>query len=273
MAVFSHGVSRKTDSYYGAINEIVCADPISSRAGDMHEILGFRADFWAGELFYRPGISRALGWAECMAVIGQAQLADDVLRMVAPALQWAYDDSSQYGKLIGDQAKETLRLLAAYPDTRRALITLSAPTDLGNVAKPCVSSYTFELRDDVLRMIAFVRSWDMISGFIYDTMVMGALTQVFAHCLGVRPGYITAFAASAHVYTNDIVNGKLPLEPQILPSYFKIDTPPIELASPELYFDSYTHWAIRNLMQAKQWARKRPPDNIKITQFLDEVIL
>ena len=272
MAVFSFGATRKKESYFGAINEIVNRDPISSRAGDMYETIGFRADFWAGELFYRPNISRALGWAECMAVLGRVQLSDEVLKIVAPALQWAYDDSSQYGMLIGEQAKSTLRLLADNPDTRRALISLSSPTDLGNIAKPCVSSYTFELREGRLRLVAFVRSWDMISGFIYDTMVMSALTQVFAHCLGVTPGYITAFAASAHVYDKDIASQKLPLEPQALPTYFKIAAPAFVTDSPEAYLDFYTRWAIRNLMHAKQWARKQPPDGIEITHFLDKVV-
>jgi hypothetical protein len=176
----------------------------STRLGPAWELRDCTMYMNIGELFYRPGMARALGWLESLSVLAGIKMPEDQLMLVAPRLKYEYDDSAQYGPKVHGQLVNVVRILNKRPNTRRAIVHVGKPSDGGDVDKPCIDSYVFNIREDRLHVTMFVRSWDLVYGFIYDTMVASMLGLAVAEALKLVPGRLTAFAVSAHVYRKDV---------------------------------------------------------------------
>lgn len=180
-----------------------------SRLGPTKEIIGFNVFFPLGQLFYRPRMLRALGWLESLHVLSGVFFEGDYSAMV-PNLQWDYTLDAAYGPKILEQLYDVRDQLQANPESRRAVVFIGGKEYSGERAKPCISSYQFMVNDGRLDLILTARSWDLISGFLYDTQVAGVLGIAMALSLGIEPGTIYASAGTGHIYMKDVEEGRSP---------------------------------------------------------------
>lgn len=170
-----------------------------SRIGMTTEMMNFRMKTTPTEIVYRPGMSRSLGFVEVLQVLS-GYFDERQLRSVAPNLLYDYGITHAYGIKIAHQIPKVIDQLKNNPGTRRAIIYIGKPEDGFEEEKPCIQSIQFLIRKNSLHATVFVRSWDVISGLPYDTMVVGALTQIIADFMDLDYGKITWNATSAHYY-------------------------------------------------------------------------
>lgn len=182
-----------------------------SRLGPTKEILGFNIQFPIGQLFYRPKMLRKLGWLEGLHVLAGVFVETDYTQMV-PNLQWPYTVDAAYGPKLLEQLYDINAQLKTDPNSRRAIAFIGGREYSGERAKPCINSYQFLVADGKLNMILSARSWDLISGFLYDTMVASMVGIAMALSLDLDLGTIYAQAGSGHIYMADVRNGKSPHE-------------------------------------------------------------
>ena len=88
-------------------------------------------------------------------------------------------------------------MLRAEPWTKRAVLSLCGPPG-GHV--PCVNSIQFLVRNAEVRTFYFARGQDAFRKFYADGLCLGLMGQKVAGKLGLRPGTVTGFIASSHVY-------------------------------------------------------------------------
>jgi thymidylate synthase len=105
-----------------------------------------------------------------------------------------------------DQLGQVRALLAADPDTRRAVIQLFDPgTDfLGHKDVPCTLGYRFFLRDGLLHMHTTMRSQDLWLGFCYDIFTATLIQELLAGWLGAGLGHYCHQVDSLHLYAQDL---------------------------------------------------------------------
>lgn len=175
-----------------------------SRLGDSYEIVGYSLKFPTGQLFYKKGMLRLLGWYEAVEVVS-GNFNSRNFKLIAPKLKYPYHvNDSGYGIRLAPQMETVVKQLQTNPESRRAIAHIGQPIDTGEQRKPCVDSYQWLIRGDKLDMIASIRSWDMVTGFVYDTMVMGVMNSIMANLIHCQPGIIHCHAGSAHVYKKDL---------------------------------------------------------------------
>jgi thymidylate synthase len=69
---------------------------------------------------------------------------------------------------------------------------------------PCVNSIQFLVRNAEVRTYYFARGQDAFQKFYADGLCLGLMGQRVAGGLGLRPGNVTGFIASSHVYERDL---------------------------------------------------------------------
>jgi len=123
-----------------------------------------------------------------------------------------------------DQLDQVRRILAADPDSRRAVIQLFDPgRDLrGGKDVPCTLGWRFYLRTGRLHMYSTMRSQDLWLGFCYDTFTATVLQELLAGWLGVEVGEYHHHVDSLHLYATDwdaatAVPGRVPPGPAMAP--------------------------------------------------------
>jgi hypothetical protein len=172
----------------------------SERPVDVH--------FQAGELFRRPQMSRQLGWMEVLQTLG-GFFDNALLKATAPGLMWDYEEETSYGPQWGRQFPKLAAQLGYHPNTRRATVFFGGEANAGEMTKPCASMGQFLLRDNRrLNFSVYMRSWDLVSGFMYDTMVFSAMTMALANVIGARANRVHVRAGSGHIYTKDVEAGR-----------------------------------------------------------------
>jgi thymidylate synthase len=104
-----------------------------------------------------------------------------------------------------DQLDQVRRLLAADPDSRRAVIQLFDPgRDLpGGKDVPCTLGWRFYLRAGRLHMHSTMRSQDLWLGFCYDVFAATVLQELLAGWLRVEVGEYHHHVDSLHLYATD----------------------------------------------------------------------
>jgi hypothetical protein len=96
---------------------------------------------------------------------------------------------------------DVISMLRADPWTKRATVSLCGPPN-GHV--PCINSIQFLVRDGEVRTFYFARGQDAFRKFYADGLCLGLMGQKVAGALGLRPGKVTGFVASSHVYLHDL---------------------------------------------------------------------
>jgi hypothetical protein len=240
-------------------NMVTKGTPEDSRIGPMFEQIGYSISIPSNLLLYRPGMARKLGWVEALMVIA-GSFDERLIQLAAPNLVHPYTVHQAYGLKLAQQFPMVANQLRNVEGTRRAMLHIGKPADGFETEKPCIQSYQFLQRDGHLHMVASIRSWDLVSGFIYDVMVMGLVNQVMARVLELHPGIIHAHAGSAHVYEVDVEKFPTTKDGRKARAY---------QISNDLTFGSWesaAFWAQRNLRNFGYWFDNRIPDGLEYTE-------
>lgn len=104
-----------------------------------------------------------------------------------------------------DQLNELIFGLATNPESRRHIMSTWNPADLSKmVLPPCHILTQFNVDNDVLEQIVYMRSVDIILGLPYDIIVYAGLQMLLANQLGLTAGKLKFFFGNAHIYQNHI---------------------------------------------------------------------
>ncbi len=238
-----------------------------SRLGGSYEKLGIQVTFPAGEMFRRPGMSRPLGWMEVLQSVG-GYFDGDMLYKVAPnSIPGALSIESCFGKAWGEQFIEVAEQLIDYPESRRALVFFDGRHNGYEQVRPCATTVQFFIRHGVISMQAYQRSWDLINGFMYDTMVYGGLLLAMARATGYEPGWVTVTAGSGHVYLKDMEKGRHNATPNY-GRHFYFGFPPSVL-----YAEDIMPW-MRIMANQYPWPERKHghvPSGITVIRESDDV--
>jgi thymidylate synthase len=105
-----------------------------------------------------------------------------------------------------NQIENVIRLLKKRNTSRRAAIQLFDANDIAHpfVDVPCTVGLQFAIRNDSLDMFTFMRSNDARAGLVHDIFAFTMLQEMIAKNLGLNLGVYRHYAASLHIYTEDI---------------------------------------------------------------------
>ena len=210
--------------------------PVESRAGSTREWLGLKTQVVTGSLPRRPKMRRELGYMElCQLLTGIYE--PDLISRVAPNVNMSlFGRSAVYGPRImprptqfpdglskfytsgRDQLSDVINELSEFPESRRAVVTISAP-DEPLADQPCISSMQFLLRGGRVNMEAYARSWDLWFGAPHDLIVLSGILQVVASCVGLPCGYISVATGSSHVYERSFPDLSKALEHNLISAW------------------------------------------------------
>lgn len=105
-----------------------------------------------------------------------------------------------------DQFDSVVRLLAARPGSRRAVIQLFNAEDIaddhGEI--PCTTTLQFLVRDGLLHMAVTMRSNDAYLGLPHDVFCFTMIQEMMARRLEVELGEYYQFVGSMHIYDRDL---------------------------------------------------------------------
>lgn len=112
------------------------------------------------------------------------------------------------GKPGPRQLENVVKILSAEPQSRRAVVQIFDAQDIARRRRrkevPCTCTLQFLLRRGRLHMIATMRSNDAFKGLPHDVFAFTMLQEMVARELDAEPGTYTHFAASLHLYADDI---------------------------------------------------------------------
>ncbi|WP_217550134.1 thymidylate synthase [Pantoea sp. GbtcB22] len=105
-----------------------------------------------------------------------------------------------------NQIENVIQLLKKRNTSRRAAIQLFDAKDISRhfVDVPCTVGLQFAVRNDSLDMFTFMRSNDARAGLVHDIFAFTMLQEMIAKTLGLNLGVYRHYAASLHIYTEDI---------------------------------------------------------------------
>lgn len=134
--------------------------------------------------------------------------AEELERMVSDPKSGSF--AYTYGSRIHnyDERKDQFReylipLLQSRPQSRRAVLTIWNPmidAEIGRSAAPGHISIDFKLRSGKLHVTSTMRSADLFFGYPANVFQVSVLQREACKALGVKPGRITMFCTSAHVF-------------------------------------------------------------------------
>ena len=135
----------------------------------------------------------------------------DFIKYYAPSIGKFSDDgktlNSAYGHNIFykygfDQWEACKNILKKDKNSRHAEIFIRQPSDLLKNTKDaiCTNVLTFLIRDNKLHMTSYLRSNDMIVGFVYDVFCFSMLQELMSIELGVELGNYVHISNSLHIY-------------------------------------------------------------------------
>lgn len=106
----------------------------------------------------------------------------------------------------GDQVAKLISLLSKKKDTRRGVLMIWDPSDLGydSLDIPCNTTLYFKIRDEQLHMTVCCRSNDVIWGaYGANAVHFSFLQEYIASMLHVDMGTYTQISDSFHIYDNN----------------------------------------------------------------------
>lgn len=113
--------------------------------------------------------------------------------------------------------------LKATPTSRRHILSTWNPNQINDMClPPCHILTQFEVRDDYLDCIVYMRSVDLCLGLPYDIVVYAALTEVLAKRQGLVGGRLTFLLGNTHIYKNHIMDAIRMLKLETLESSSKL---------------------------------------------------
>lgn len=187
--------------------------PVDSRYGETREMLDFRLQLSDPEncIVDRKGFSNAFMMAEIDQFIAGVH-DGDILKAVSPQAASMITEKTNYGVRIGGQLSTVVDELQAHRDSRRAVAYIGYPDDLEHLRNhpaervsraneiACACVWHWLVRDNMVHMIVYGRSWDIVWGLCYDVTSAVAVQMAVATALELPVGTFVFHAGSAHVY-------------------------------------------------------------------------
>jgi hypothetical protein len=105
-----------------------------------------------------------------------------------------------------NQFTEVFKKLIEDPSSRQAVMTIWNPSVDNDPHKdiPCTVAFQFLVRNKLVHMNTYMRSQDLMTGFLYDTMQFRLFQEIMAGWLGLDVGDYHHFVGSLHIYEKDI---------------------------------------------------------------------
>jgi len=167
-----------------------------------------------------------------------------------------------WGERISPKIETVVNLLKADPSSRRAIIPVFIPQDVGHSSKnlPCCSSIQFFIRDGRLSCNVTMRSSNAFGVLPYDIFMLSMVHEYVASCIPSPLGDFRFIANSFHVYEKDMPKLRDTLENTRYFKPIKDSYPPMP-PMPVTTGSIYAH--IKNI---EQWETK-----IKIGESIDKI--
>lgn len=127
------------------------------------------------------------------------EMLDGILDFEVDRGKWAYT----YHRRMGDQVDFVIRELREHPDSRRAVIDIRAPEDMGSEEPACLQHLQYFIFDGKLDCIATFRSNDACKATFMNAFALICLQERIAKELGLGVGVYTHRANSFHAYERD----------------------------------------------------------------------
>lgn len=129
--------------------------------------------------------------------------------------EWA-DENGDLGPVYGhqlrdfnsqgiDQLNELIFNIRTNPDSRRHVISLWNPAQIGQMAlPPCYLYFQFFVEGEYLHMFALQRSGDMFLGVPYDVALFANILNHVAFMCDLKPHVLDVNIIDAHIYDNHL---------------------------------------------------------------------
>lgn len=104
-----------------------------------------------------------------------------------------------------DQMATAVQLLAAKPNSRRAVLVILEASDLSGEHSevPCTCTLQMFVRDSALDFVAMMRSNDVYMGLLHDAFAFTMFQEIAARKLGIDVGSYKHFVGSLHMYESN----------------------------------------------------------------------
>lgn len=183
---------------------------VSSRIGLTRELTGFTLVLSEPEysLVGRTGMSDTFALEEITQLLA-GRYDQERLRAAVPRAADLITEATAYGPRVFEQLLAVERELTRDRCSRRAVVYVGRHDDLPLTTDdaerragemPCTCVWQFLVRDSLLEMHVYMRSWDAVWGLSYDVPSFVAVQLALASSLNVELGEYVHHAGSIHVY-------------------------------------------------------------------------
>lgn len=192
--------------YEPSVDELVselrgpAADRVTVRGLATRELLGVQVRYPLGQFPTRQGMARRLVAAEGASYLaGRFDL--DALKHAAPGADHSlFTPMMAYGPRLLRGLSAVVNELERDPASRRAVVALARPGEVGSAELPCTTSMQFLVREGHLHLHVAMRSWDVVLGLPVDVGAFGVVGLGVAASLNLAPGQLVVTAGSLHLY-------------------------------------------------------------------------
>jgi thymidylate synthase len=184
---------------------------LDSRLGPMREIQDFRLEITNPPfcLVGRKGMSDDFAYEELTQIIA-GEYDQERLALVIPRAAELITAPTSYGPRVRDQLPIVAQELRN-ENSRRAVVYVGRYDDLAAMYSddeatrragemPCTCLWQFNVRDGLLHMSVYMRSWDLVWGLSYDIPSFVGVQLALADDLNVGVGRYVHTAGSGHIY-------------------------------------------------------------------------
>ncbi len=136
-----------------------------------------------------------------------------------------------------DQVRNVIALLRKRPTSRRAVIQIFNAEDIDAEHKevPCTTTLQFLVRDELVQLIATMRSNDAYLGLPHDVSCFTMLQEIVARSLDREIGTYLHFVGSMHLYDKNRASARSLVEERF---QSRIEMPPMPPGDPWPTIDS-----------------------------------
>lgn len=127
------------------------------------------------------------------------EMLDGILDFEVERGNWEYT----YHQRMGEQIQFVIDELKRNPSSRRAVICIRTPEDIGSDDPACMQHLQYFIRDDKLECKILFRSNDACKASYMNAFALICLQERIANALGIEVGQYVHRANSYHCYAKD----------------------------------------------------------------------
>jgi thymidylate synthase len=127
------------------------------------------------------------------------EMLDGILDFEVEQGKWTYT----YHQRMGEQVQFVIDELRRNPSSRRAVISIRTPDDIGSDDPACLQHLQYFIRHDKLDCVVLFRSNDACKATFMNAFALIMLQKRIADALGVEIGQYVHRANSFHCYEKD----------------------------------------------------------------------